>query len=86
MARHSQETSLVSKLRAIAVGQTVYLDDPRETGRKLAADVHAAIARSDVLAGRNFSTETMVAVRSQPVEARPILAVTRLPNDDDDIW
>lgn len=84
MAKRFHETSLVSKLRAIAVGETLYLADTRENGRKLAADVHAAIVRSDVLAGRNFTTMTMVAVRTQPVEARAILAVTRLNDEDGD--
>lgn len=86
MTKRSQETSLVAKLRAIAIGETIYLDDAREGGRKLAAEVHAAIGRSDVLAGRNFSTATMVAVQTQPVGARAILAVTRQEDKADEIW
>ena len=69
----------MSKLRALAPGETLYLDDPRERPgqRPLAPVVMAAVWRSDALAGRTFTTAQMVAVRSRPAEARPILAITR---------
>lgn len=68
------ETSLSAKLRALKVGETLYLDDPREEGRPLNKAVMTAMARA--LAGRKFTTQQYVAVQTNPAVAKPILAIT----------
>lgn len=70
------ENSLAAKLRTLKVGETLYLDDPREAGRPLNKAVMSITARSGALAGRKFSTQHFVAVQTNPAVAKPILAIT----------
>ena len=74
-----QSGSLAAKLLNIRTGETIYLDDTQAAGKATIAErsVRNIISKSPALAGRTFATERWVAVRSNPVEAKAILAVRR---------
>lgn len=75
-----QAGSLAAKLLSLRAGETIYLDDRQEAGKATIAErsVTNIIAKSPALAGRSFTTERWLAVRSNPVEAKAILAVRRI--------
>lgn len=75
-----QAGSLAAKLLNIRPGEAIYIDDTQAAGKATIQEraVRNLIAKSPALAGLTFATERWVAVRSNPVEARAILAVRRL--------
>lgn len=85
--KYDPETTLVSKLRTLKPGETLYLDDPRDMKKNTMLDrsVQAAAFKSDILRGRRFSTARCIAVQTSPVVAKPILAIRRhdVPKSDE---
>lgn len=77
MATHP--TSLAAKLATLRQGETIYFDDRQAPGKPtiMERSIRNIIAKSPALAGRQFSTERLTAVRHIPPDARAILAVTR---------
>lgn len=75
-----QQGSLAAKLLNTRIGETLYLDDAQSLGKATVTEraVRNVIAKSPALAGLTFATARWVAVRSNPIEARAILAVKRL--------
>lgn len=74
-----QEGSLVAKLLNIRLGEAIHLDDRQERGRStlMERQITNVIAKSPALAGRTFSTERWVAIQSNPIAAKAIIAVRR---------
>ena len=75
-----QTGSLVSKLLSLRIGETIYLDDRKEPGKATLTEraTRNVIAKSPALTGMTFATERWIAVQSNPVTAKAILAVRRM--------
>jgi hypothetical protein len=72
--------SLASKLASLKVGDTLYLDDrePQEgVPTHMERSVQAVMSKSTALAGRGFSTERWVAIRTGPFQHRQLIGVKR---------
>lgn len=67
--------SLVAKMCAIKVGETIYIDDP---ARDKDRGIQGLMIRSKDLQGMEFITARMVAVAMTPATAVPIVAIKRI--------
>lgn len=74
-----QPFSFVAKLSGLATGETIYLpeDFPDKGPTAIERAVQSAMIRTPALAGRRFTTERLVAVRTSPITAQAIIGITR---------
>lgn len=74
-------TSLTAKLRALAVGDTIYIPDDYstrpDTPSKVERAVHSTRRVSD-MRERRYRTSRMLAVQVTPVYAMPVLLIQRI--------